>query len=187
MRRDIVTGLLLALAMFATRMEHFGTPVSLPDASLAVFFFAGLWLAHRSAFVLLLGVAVATDYYAFARSGVSGTCFTPAYPFLAPAYACLWVAGARARTSAANALVANTLLRPLAGALLAMVGAFAISNLSFFAFSGQFAAMPVTEYLQRTLRYAPSYVAYAALYVALGLALRTLLVNRNGAAALSTR
>ena len=182
MKRDIVTGLLLALAMFATRMEHFGTPVSLPDASLAVFFFAGLWLAHRSAFVLLLGVAVATDYYAFARSGVSGTCFTPAYPFLAPAYACLWAAGARARTRAANALV-----RPLAGAVLAMVGAFAISNLSFFAFSGQFAAMTVTDYLQRTLRYAPSYVCYAALYVALGLALRTLLVNRNGAAALSSR
>ena len=72
MRREIVAGVLLALALFATRMEHFGTPVSLPDASLAVFFFAGLWLAHRSAFLLLLGVAVATDYYAFARSGVSG-------------------------------------------------------------------------------------------------------------------
>ncbi len=182
MRREIVAGVLLALALFATRMEHFGTPVSLPDASLAVFFFAGLWLAHRSAFVLLLGVAVATDYYAFARSGVSGSCFTPAYPFLAPAYACLWAVGERARARAANALVL-----PFVGAVLAMVGAFAISNLSFFAFSGQFAAMTVTEYLQRTLRYAPSYVGYAALYVALGLALRTLLVNRSGAAALSTR
>ena len=182
MRRGIVSGLLLAMAMFATRMEHFGTVVSLPDASLAVFFFAGLWLAHRSAFLLLLGVAVATDYYAFAQSGVSGSCFTPAYPFLAPAYACLWVAGERARAGAANALV-----RPFAAAIIATVGAFAISNLSFFAFAGQFEALTVTEYLGRTLRYAPSYVGYAALYVALGLALRALHVNRSGAAALSTR
>lgn len=175
-------GLLLAMAMVATRMEHFGTAVSLPDASMAVFFFAGLWLAQRSAFVLLLGVAVATDYFAFAQSGVSGSCFTAGYPFLAPAYACLWAAGERARAQASTAFV-----RPFAGAVLAAGGAFIISNLSFFAFSGQFAAMSVTDYLLRTLRYAPSYVGYAALYVALGLALRGLRVNQKRAAALSTR
>jgi hypothetical protein len=182
MRREVVIGVLLAIAMFATRMEHFGTTVSLPDASLAVFFFAGLWLGRRSAFVLLLGVALAIDYYAFAQSGVAESCFTAAYPFLAPAYACLWAAGERARAQAPSAFV-----MPLAGAVLAAGAAFLISNLSFFAFSGQFAAMTVIEYLLRTLRYAPSYVGYAALFVGLGLALRGLRVNQKEAAALSTR
>jgi hypothetical protein len=174
MRREVVIGVLLAIAMFATRMEHFGTTVSLPDASLAVFFFAGLWLGRRSAFVLLLGVALAIDYYAFAQSGVAESCFT--------AYACLWAAGERARAQAPSAFV-----MPLAGAVLAAGAAFLISNLSFFAFSGQFAAMTVIEYLLRTLRYAPSYVGYAALFVGLGLALRGLRVNQKEAAALSTR
>ena len=178
MSRAVVIALLLAAAMFATRMEHFGTIASLPDASLAVFFFAGLWLVQRRWFVLLLGVAALTDYYAFAASGVSGDCFTPAYPFLASAYACLWAAGERARTRPVGAIVL-----PMIGAVVAMVGAFAISNLSFFAFSGQFAAMTAGEYVMRTVRFAPSYVIYAALYVAAGLALRALWVKRAAAAA----
>ncbi len=178
MSRRIVTALLLAAAMFATRVEHFGTIASLPDASLAVFFFAGMWLVQRRWFVLLLGIAALTDYYAFAQSGVSDSCFTPAYPFLAAAYACLWVAGERVRAPGAGAIV-----MPGVGAVLAMVGAFAISNLSFFAFSGQFAALTVGEYVARTVRYAPSYVLYALLYVAAGLALRALWVRRAEAAA----
>ena len=37
---------LMAL-MAATRFRHFGTPFALPDASLAVFFLAGLWLGGK--------------------------------------------------------------------------------------------------------------------------------------------
>ncbi len=178
MSRKIVTMLLLAAAMFATRLEHFGTIASLPDASLAVFFFAGMWLVQRRWFVLLLGVATLTDYYAVAQSGVSESCFTPAYPFLAATYGCLWVAGERVRVQATDAIAG-----PMLASVVAMVGAFAISNLSFFAFSGQFAAITVGEYVARTVRYAPSYVLYAALYVAAGLALRALWSRRVDAAA----
>jgi hypothetical protein len=178
MNRAVVIAGLLAAAMFATRMEHFGTIASLPDASLAVFFFAGMWLVQRRWFVLLSGVATLTDYYAFAQSGVSESCFTPAYPFLAAAYGCLWVAGERVRVQATDAIAG-----PMLAAVVAIVGAFAISNLSFFAFSGQFAAMTVGEYVARTVRYAPSYVIYAVLYVAAGLALRALWARRAEAAA----
>lgn len=174
--RSVAIVLLLAIMMVATRMEHFGTAVSLPDASLAVFFFAGMALAQRRWFLLLLGVAAATDYYAITQAGVSGACFTAAYPFLAPAYACLWVAGQRARS-----LPASALARPLTMAVAAAAGSYLISSLGFYAFSGNFAAMPVIEYVARTAQYAPSYVGYAALYVGLGLAARALLRRREAA------
>jgi 4-amino-4-deoxy-L-arabinose transferase-like glycosyltransferase len=43
----VITPLILALVMLATRFHHFGSTVNLPDASLAVFFLLGLLGAWR--------------------------------------------------------------------------------------------------------------------------------------------
>ena len=89
----------LVLLMVATRFySHFGSAVSLPDASLAVFFLAGFYLARMAwpaavAFVFLLLAAGGVDYYAIAFRGVSDACISPAYWFLIPTYACMWYAG----------------------------------------------------------------------------------------------
>jgi len=47
----------LVLAILVTRVEHFGTAFSAPDATLAVLFLAGMWIRRAWLFPTLLGVA----------------------------------------------------------------------------------------------------------------------------------
>ncbi|MDP3839272.1 MAG: hypothetical protein Q8Q54_10150, partial [Methylococcales bacterium] len=84
---------LIAL-MALTRFHHFGDAFSLPDASLAVFFLAGLVFARRWWLLgfLLLEAAV-IDYVAITHFNVSAFCVSAAYVFLIPTYAVMWFAG----------------------------------------------------------------------------------------------
>jgi len=87
---------ILALAMAATRFGgHLGTAWSPPDASWAVFFLAGFYLARewRWALFALLLEAVAIDFAAIRFYGVSNYCLTAAYWFILPAYSALWLGG----------------------------------------------------------------------------------------------
>ncbi len=170
----------LAVLMLVTRFHHFGSGINLPDASLAVFFLAGLFLSWRwfPAFALL---AAGIDYAAIAWAGVSDYCVTPAYAFLLPTYAAMTFAGFRARRYRALG-VAD--LVPLA--LLAVLGgvvAFAISNGSFYFFSGRFAGLSYAEYLARTAHYAMPYLLWALFYIAAGLATVALARRLRAAAA----
>ena len=70
----VVAGLILVMA--ATRFNHFGSAVSLPDASFAVFFLCGLYLARFTrastiVFIALLLEAGLVDYYATSVQGIS--------------------------------------------------------------------------------------------------------------------
>ncbi|MCS6947568.1 MAG: hypothetical protein NZM12_08130, partial [Steroidobacteraceae bacterium] len=116
--------LALSLAMLATRVEHFGTAVRLPDASLAVFILAGWAGGGIVAYAILLALAVGIDLWAVTFGGVSADCITPAYPALALAYGVLFGFGRAVRDRA----VSWKLLPALVGVLAL---AFAISNLSF--------------------------------------------------------
>lgn len=161
----------LALLMLLTRFQHFGSSVNLADASLAVFFLAGLFLSWRwfPAFALL---AAGIDYAAIGWAGVSDYCVTPAYAFLLPTYAVMTFAGAWARRYRALGMAD---LAPLAlSAALGAVAALAISNGSFYFFSGYFAGLSFADYLARTAHYAVPYLAWALFYVAAGLAVVTL-------------
>lgn len=97
MGREAALAATLVLAMVATRGTHADIGVALPDCTLAAFALAGLWLRSAGAFALLCGVAFAIDVAAVTLGGVSASCFSWAYPFLIPAYACLWAAGRHAR------------------------------------------------------------------------------------------
>jgi len=162
----LVAGLMLAMAL--TRFNHFGSSVALPDASLAVFFLGGLYLARmRGAFwvfVALLVEAALIDYYAITMRGTSDWCVTPAYGFLAAAYAALWYAGRW--FAPRHTLTGKNLFGVFAVAALASVAAFVISNVSFFLFSGRYADMGAYEYASRVAQYLGSYVGVAILYVA---------------------
>src|SRR5512137_506705 len=81
---------LIAL-MVLTRFHHFGDVLHLPDASLAVFFFAGFY-RKKAFFGFLLALAALIDYLAI-ENGTSSWCVTPAYVFLIPTYAVMWFAG----------------------------------------------------------------------------------------------
>ena len=172
---------LLVLLMVATRYNHFGTAVALPDASLAVFFLGGLLLARSPrlvlvAFILLLVEAAAIDYYVTRFQGVSDWCMTPAYWFLIPTYASLWLGG---RWFALHSTKRAADLGLLAVATwLSGTTAFVISNVSFYLFSGRYAAVSAAEYAatlpQYYLPYLMGCMAYVAVAAGLYSALRAM-------------
>jgi hypothetical protein len=174
----------LALAMALTRFSHFGSSVALPDASLAVFFLGGLYLAKfsgaRWVFVGLLAVAGLVDYYAIVMDGVSNWCMTPAYGFLVFAYGAMWFAGNRFLPR--HTLTVRSLFEIIAVVTAASTLAFVISNVSFFLFSGRYAEMSAFEYASRVVQYLGSYVAVALMYVACAVAAHGVVLLLKGRA-----
>ena len=78
--------------MIVTRGKHLGIGFNLPDATLAIFFIAGIYLRRIAYPVLLMAAATLIDYFAV-RHGASGWCITPAYAFLIPTYLTMWCGG----------------------------------------------------------------------------------------------
>ena len=171
----------LVLLMAATRFySHFGSAVSLPDASLAVFFLAGFYLARMAwpaavAFVFLLLAAGGVDYYAIAFRGVSDECISPAYWFLVPTYACLWYAG---RWFAARQQMSWASLGLLAAvAWGSTTAAFLISNTSFYLLTALVPNPNLLQYAKGIVESYPPYVLCTLLYLACATVLHVLLVS----------
>ncbi|MDD2722041.1 MAG: hypothetical protein PHH47_12110 [Gallionella sp.] len=175
----VIVGTLVAL-MAATRMHHFGSPLHLPDASLAVFLLAGFLLASPTLFGVLLLEAAVLDYAAITQMGVSDYCVTPAYGFLIPTYAVLWMAGrysARIDRHNVHSLI------PFAGiAFAALSAAFVISNGSFFLFSGRYPSMSIADYAVQVGQYYLPYLSSAVLYLAPAFLLYAIFIHRADAA-----
>ncbi len=157
---------LIALIVL-TRFHHFGDVLHLPDATLAVFFFAGFY-RKKALLGFLLVLAGLIDYAAI-HNGVSDWCVSPAYAFLIPTYAVLWFAGRYC--SNYKAMKSLELVKSLGFMLLAASAAFAISNGSFYVFSGRFGDLSLVEYFVRVAQYYPSYVSVAMIYGVAGLAI----------------
>ncbi|HEU0188816.1 MAG TPA: hypothetical protein VFQ97_02355 [Gallionella sp.] len=168
----IAAGLILSIA--ATRFHHFGSAVSLPDASYAVFFLCGLYLARfarasKVVFFALLLETVLVDYYATSVQGISDFCMTPAYWFLIPTYGSLWFAGrwfALRMNMEGKGLIG---LAVTAGAAASF--AFLLSSGSFYLLSGHFNNMSATEYAASVAQYYVWYVSVALLYVSCAVAI----------------
>jgi len=174
--RDLITGVALIALLAMTRIGHFGGIATPPDASLAVFFLLGLWIASSRWLVVALLAAVASDALAIAQ-GVGSYCITPAYPFLIPTYGVLWGAGratclyAERRRGWPRGLALGVAL------LTSATSAFVLSNASFYAFSGYFKAMPVGDFARAVNPYFRPYLAGAAAYVAVAIVCRRLLLG----------
>ena len=153
---------LMAL-MTATRFHHFGTPFALPDASLAIFFLASLWLGGRYLFATLLLEAGLIDYLAITKLGVSDFCVSNAYAFLIPTYAVMWLGGKYCRQFESLAL--NTLAKRLAALVIATSSAFLMSNGSFYWLSGRYPEANWAQYIERVAKYYPPYMTTTLLYV----------------------
>ncbi len=154
---------LIAL-MALTRFHHFGDVLHLPDASLAVFFFAGFY-RKKALFPFLLVLAGLIDTIAIAN-GTSSWCVSPAYVFLIPTYAVMWFAGRYCE--AFNSLNMTELATQFGVVTLATSAAFAISNGSFYVLSGRYPDLSWGQYFARVAQYYPPYVSSALLYAALG-------------------
>jgi hypothetical protein len=157
----------LIAAMVLTRFHHFGDALHLPDASLAVFFFAGFF--RKNIFLLfLLALAALIDYVAISN-GTSAWCITPAYVCLIPTYAAMWFAGRCCFNLAEEKGTGFSFCVDAMGLLvLATVAAFGISNGSFYLFSGRYASMGWMQYLDRVSQYFVPYVGATMVYVIIG-------------------
>jgi hypothetical protein len=173
----------LIAAMILTRFHHFGDVLHLPDASLAVFFFAGFF-RKKMLLGFLLALAALIDYVAIAN-GTSAWCVTPAYAFLIPTYAVMWFSGRYCSNLAAMKGSEVTLSLGAMGLLvLATSLAFVISNGSFYVFSDRYTEMSWLQYSGRVAHYYPLYMSSTLVYGIVGYALvklvKAIVAAQNG-------
>ena len=172
--RPVNLGLFAAFAalMVATRFHHFGDVLHLPDASMALFFLGGLYLRKHWQFAVLIGLAVAIDWVAIERAGVSDFCVTPAYSFLLPAYGVLWYGG----RLYADRLHARWGSMPGAAGvgLIAASVSFAISNGAFYWFGGRYENPHFAEYVARAWQWGPLFVRTTMVYIVVALVVHAL-------------
>ena len=163
-RNQIIIGGILTLLMITTRGQHFSSLHTLPGASWAVFFLAGVYLRTAWSLPGLLVLTWVLDFAAYAWGGsVINYCITPAYVFLLPAYSALWFAG---RWYAQRHHFEWRTLLPLVAAML--VGAVAcelFSSGGFYLFSGRFAEPTFSAFGTQELKYFPLYLQSLAFYV----------------------
>lgn len=157
--------LALMVLMMATRFHHFGTMLHLPDASMAIFFVAGFYLAGTVALPILLLEAGVIDYIAISMAGVSDFCVTPAYSMLVFAYGALWYGGA----FFARKFYKPSLSAVLPAALIAVASclvSFLISNGSFYWMGGRYTDPNFAQFVERFFQYMPSFVSVSMAYIA---------------------
>ncbi len=157
----LIGGILLFL-MIVTRA---GFVNHIQDASWAVFFILGFYLREKIALPLFLLVAFIVDLSVIKATGAENYCFTVAYPFLAPAYASLWLAG---RWFANNYSVSIKGLGYFV--LAAIVGVTAcdlFSSGGFYFFSDRFAETSLAGFAERVATYLPMYMKTTVIYLAI--------------------
>lgn len=173
----------LAVLMAVTRYHHF---VPVPDASWAIFFIGGCYLKglSRWAFPVLMLEAAAIDYFSTQHLGVSSYCMSPAYAFLVPTHAALWLGGnllAGQLARGGSALKGLTALG--VSAFVSVSVAFALSNGGFYWFGGRYPTPNVDEYLSRFAQYYPHFLAMPCLYIGIVAAIHVAIVSTRRAAA----
>jgi hypothetical protein len=155
--------LLLAAAMLSTRLHHFEY---VPDASWAIFFLSGFFLFGLRALALLFIEAVVIDYVATQHLGISRYCLSPAYPFVLPAYAALWLGGRWAARHCAGEL-RHGISWLIACLLVSVSLCFLLTNGSFY-WLGEHATHPdLAGWVVRIGRWYPHFLAVTSVYVVL--------------------
>jgi hypothetical protein len=158
---------LLAFVMAATRFGHTGSPWLPPDASWAVFFVGGFYLARawRWALAALLLEAVAVDCAAIGYTGVSNYCVTVAYWFIVPAYSLLWLGGAWLRRHYRQSPM--DLARLLLGFTISVTLCFLITQGSFYWLGGRIEQASLAGWWSNFARWYGHFLAVSGAYVAL--------------------
>jgi hypothetical protein len=169
LRNALAVFAVLAVVMAATRAHHFG-PV--PDASWAVFFASGAYLAghQRWAFPALMALAVVVDWLVIRAAGLdfwSHYCVSPGYWFLLPAHAALMAAG---QWAAAKGLAPRPMLAlRLVGALAAgVVACHLLAQGGFYWFSSSVAEPTLAGWWKNFSDWLLPYGRVTFAYVGLG-------------------
>ena len=160
--RHLAIAAAIAFFMLLTRGSHVLSPVSLPDASLALFLLGGLYLGRVGWFVLFFVLAAVIDFGMAALDPWQGFCLTDGYWGLIPAYGALWLGGRWLATRQD----AYAPLPYAVTALLTTLIAFVISTQTYYLFSGRFPNNGVLHTMQYGWDYLPGYLGYTAMYFA---------------------
>jgi len=173
----IIGAVLLAL-MVITRGN---LTAHLQDASWAIFFLVGFYLRDSSivrlGFPLFFLAAFAIDLTVIDAQGGVHYCFTPAYPFLIPAYASMWFAGKWLANNYKESI--SGLFKLVAAAAIGVTVCFLISNAGFYFFSEKFEAMSISHYVSSVAQYLPAYLKTTALYLGFAALIHVVLVQSN--------
>jgi len=153
----------LGLVMLLTRGDHLLSPVSLPDASLALFLIGGIYLKSIRFFITLFLLALFIDFGVAALDPKLGFCLTKGYWGLIPAYASLWVCGYFLNKQ--KYLQKLSIFIPYVS--VAIVMAFLISTQTYYLFSGRFGSPSFIESILHGWEYLPQYFLSSFIYIGL--------------------
>ena len=155
----------LTLLMLATRTHHFATFNSLPSASIAIFFLAGMYLRNMKSFwffyVLSVTIDLASSYY----RGQFGDCITTSYPALVFSYGAMFVIGFYAKPNWQESSWQLNIIKVTLALLVASTIAFFISNGSYYTLSGKFPDLSWAEYATRVDKYFFKSISNPTFYV----------------------
>ncbi|SEQ91551.1 hypothetical protein SAMN05421690_1003122 [Nitrosomonas sp. Nm51] len=173
-RLQFMIASVLVVLMVTTRDYHFSSVYSLPGASWAIFFLAGVYLRTTWPLLGFLALSWWVDFAAYAWGGASGYCLTPAYGFLLPAYASLWLAG---RWYAGQYRFTWQTLIPLTScAIVGLTLCELFSSGGFYFFSGRFDDTAWVEFIARSFTYFPMYIQSFAIYAGIAMTLHIIFV-----------
>lgn len=161
--KHLAIATIIAFFMLLTRGSHVLTSVSLPDASLALFLFGGLYLKRAGWFALFFILAAVIDFGAAALDPAQGFCLTDGYWGLIPAYGAMWLGG----RWLANRQDAYAPLPYASTAVITTIAAFVISTQSYYLFSGRFPDAGLVESMQHGWEYLPSWLGFSVMYFAI--------------------
>jgi hypothetical protein len=179
MNSRYAAGLVLAVGMAATRFSPLAGVAHLQDASWAVFFIAGFYLASqwRWALPALLAEAVLIDYIAIRYLGVSNYCVTAAYWFLVPSYAALWMGGSWLRGHNSVDLRGLASLAASVGGSLS--ACFFISNASFYWIGGRVADRTWDGWLTNFSVWYWPFLRVPLVYIGIAVLIHAMVVHRH--------
>ena len=155
----------LTLLMLSTRTHHFATFNSLPSASIAIFFLAGMYLRNMKSFwffyVLSVTIDLASSYY----RGQFGDCITTSYPALVLSYGAMFVTGFYAKPNWQQTAWQFNIIKIALALFVASSIAFFISNGSYYTLSGKFPDLSWAEYGTRVDKYFFKSISNPTFYV----------------------
>lgn len=176
-RNQMMCGFVLILLIIITRGHHFDWLHNLPSASWAAFFLAGVYLRSSWPLPGLFALTWILDFTAYYGGSASGSCLTPAYFFLLPAYSSLWLAG---RWYASQYQFDWRTLLPLSFSL--VIGTMIckiFSSGGFYFFSGRFEEKTFVEFVERLMRYFPLFFESFLFYIGIAIVVHSIFVLGN--------
>ena len=156
--RKPITLTALFLLMCLTRGDHLLTPLSLPDASFALFLIGGMLLQKPRWFISLFILSVVIDLTTLSTNSAYQIPINFGYWGLLPSYGIMWFFGSR---------IANTksFLKFMTFGVISTLITFVISTQTYNLLSGTFPDITIRESIQTGWEYLPQSFIYTMSYL----------------------